>query len=92
MKIKLIVFFALLLISCKKGHIENYEDLQKVKLGMKLDNVLALMRNEPINVEKAYWDKNLFVYSFASPPAASDHYKVIFKEKDSTVVEVLYGE
>lgn len=78
--------------SCHHRHVENFEDLQKIETGMTLKEVLSKMRNEPIHAEEAYWDKGLFVYSFASPPAASDHYKVIFREKDSTVVEILYGD
>ncbi|UBZ06762.1 hypothetical protein LDL76_15565 [Salegentibacter mishustinae] len=94
MKIR-ILFTAFLIcafLSCNKTHIENYEDLQKLESGMELDEVLSLMRNEPVLIEKAYWDENLFIYSFESPPAASDYYKVIFRKNDSVVTEILYGD
>lgn len=83
----LLLFF----FSCTHQENENFEDLQGIKKGMKLEEVLQNMRNEPIGKEEANWNDSLYIYSYSSPAAASDHYKIIFNKKDSVVVEILLG-
>ncbi|QED38949.1 hypothetical protein FK178_15025 [Antarcticibacterium arcticum] len=85
-------FLFILLISCSKANQENFEDLKKIETGMEVKKVLSIMRNDPINVKRAPWNDSLFIYYFSSPAAASDHYKIIFKEEDSTVIEINFGD
>lgn len=81
-----------LLFSCTQEQKDNFEDLQQIKVGMKLNEETKKMGNKPLKVEVASWNDSLFIYSFASPPVASDYYKVIFETKDSTVVDIKYGD
>ena len=78
--------------SCSQEAGQNFRELKAVKPGMTIYQVRELMSNKPDKIEQAYWDSTKFVYSYKSPPAAADYYQIIFKEKDSTVVEVNLAE
>lgn len=91
-KYQFLIIASLLYLSCTSEQNKNFEDLKSINQGMKLEEVLKHMRNEPIRSEPAYWSDSLFIYSYASPAAASDHYKIVFNKKDSTVVELMLGD
>lgn len=87
-----LIIASLLYLSCSSEQNKNFEDLKNINHGMKLEEVLKHMSNEPIRREPAYWSDSLFIYSYASPAAASDNYKIVFNKRDCTVVEIMLGD
>lgn len=86
------ILLVFLFAGCSGEAEQNFDDLQKIQSGMTAAQVRKVMTNNPESVQEAYWNPGLFVYFYKSPPAASDHYQVIFNKADSTVVEVNFGD
>ena len=93
MKIRLFAIFicAFFMFSCNSVGDKNYNDLMKVKRGMKMKEVNSIMNNNPTLIETAFWDDSLFVQYYDSPIGASDDLGIVFN-KDSLVVEIKYGD
>lgn len=81
-----------MVLGCGKASDQNYEDLKKVSVKMKINEVHSVMRNKPLNLETAPWADSLLVENYESPAGASDHYKIIYKKRDSIVVRVEWGD
>ena len=92
---KIILFIILVsvffLVSCNRNGDENYDDLTKVKKGMKITKVNSIMNNNPKLIETAFWNDSLFVQYYDSPNGASDDLGIVFS-KDSLVVEIKHGD
>ncbi len=86
-----LLFFSLISCLSKKGT-ANRLNLEKVKMGMTMKEVHQIMAIKPITLEKTYWADSLFSESYESEFGASDNHKVIYFTKDSTVLEVWYGD
>lgn len=86
----LLLCFAFLLVGCKSKEQENWEDLQKVKIGMSYDEANAIMRHAPF--EKRPITEGLLVQRYESVFASSDIYEIYFDNQDSTVVKINYGD
>lgn len=82
----------LLILGCNNSGYKNYDDLLEVKTGMSYNEVDIIMTNRPIKVVPAFWNDSLFVQYYEPGFGASDDYKVVFSIKDSTVVDVEYGD
>ena len=70
----------------------NFDGLRNIRLGMKIGEVHSTMPFDPIETEPAYWSDTLFVESYKSVAGRSDHYKIIYSKRDSTVTKVTFGE
>lgn len=92
MRLMLPLCLLFLLISCKSKEEENWDDLQKIKVGMTYNHVNVIMRHAPKSVEVAFWNDSLFVCYYDSAFGSSDDYRIVFSKKDSTVVEIGYGD
>lgn len=93
MKIRLFIIFvfAFSIFSCNGVSDNNYDNLMKVKKGMKIEEVNTIMNNNSKSIETAFWNDSLFVQYYDSPTGASDDLGIVFT-KDSLVVEIQYGD
>lgn len=93
MKIRLFIIFvsAFFIFSCNGVSDNNYDNLMKVKKGMKIKEVNTIMNNNSKSIETAFWNDTLFVQYYDSPTGASDDLGIIFN-KDSLVVVIKYGD
>ncbi|HEU4495601.1 MAG TPA: hypothetical protein VFR70_00975 [Flavobacterium sp.] len=90
---KIMIFISvILIIGCNSKSSENYESLLKIKKGMSHDSVNSIMKNKPREIKTAFWNDTLFVNYYDSGFGASDDFKIVFNKKDSTVVDVEYGD
>jgi len=88
-----VIIFSLLFISCiRTSESQNFEGLQKVKIGMNFKEANGIMVNTPKKIDTTYWNDSLFIHYYDSPAAASDDYGIVFSKKDSIVVEILLGD
>lgn len=87
----LIIFLSFFIFSCNHLGNKNYDNLMKIKKGMKITEVNTIMHNKPKLIETAFWNDSLFVQYYDSPTGASDDLEIIFN-KDSIVVEIKYGD
>lgn len=71
---------------------QNFEDLSRIEVGMKISEVHNLMRNAPIDSKVASWSDSLLVERYKSSVGSSDHYEVIYTKKDCLVVKVNWGD
>lgn len=71
---------------------ENFEQLQEIEKGMSILQVHSIMTNDQISLEEAYWSDTLLIESYESGFGSSDYYKIIYSKKDSSVVEVFWGD
>lgn len=87
----IILVSAFSIFSCNGVGEDNYDNLMKVKKGMKIKEVNSIMNNKYKSVETAFWNDSLFVQYYDSPRGASDDLGIVFN-KDSLVVEIKYGD
>jgi hypothetical protein len=90
--------------SCNNIPDQNWEDINKVKLGMTYYEAMEIMHNNPISTDTLYLNKieneeivqfqadTCFTKSYESHFAASDDYRIYFRIKDSIVVNLVYGD
>jgi len=79
------------MLSCNGVGEENYDNLMKIKKGMKIKEIDSVMNNKPKLIGTAFWNDSLFVQYYDSPSGASDDLGIVFN-KDSIVVEIEYGD
>ena len=89
---KLIILIVIFILSCNSKEDETYDDLLKIRKGMRLGRVDSIMRNKPREIKSAFWDNSLFVQYYDSGVGASDDFKIILSKKDSLVVDIEYGD
>ena len=99
----LIILFILTVISCDNSAKQNYDDLTKIKVGMSIDEVRTIMRNQPIDEKEVYYNKikngeidgngkdTLYMMVYESVFGSSDDYRILISPKDSTVKKVYLG-
>lgn len=78
--------------SCNSTGDDNYENIIKVKKGMKKNTVDSIMQHNPKLSETAFWNDSLFVQYYDAPMGASDDLGIVFNKKDSIVVDIRYGD
>jgi hypothetical protein len=88
----LTVFISLFFSSCRSNGEENYSALTKVKKGMHRETVDSIMQHNPKLCKTAFWSDSLFVQYYDSPVGASDDLGIVFRKKDSIVVDIRYGD
>ena len=54
--------------------------------------VKGIMRNKPFKSEKSESKDSIFYNSYYSPFGYSDYFHIEFSSKDSTVVDIWYGD
>ena len=86
------IILLFLLFSCSSKGSENFDDLSKIEIGMDINSAHQAMRNEPVDIDVAYWDNNLLVERYESGIAASDYYSIVYQKSDSSVVEIGWGD
>lgn len=91
MKENLFLFF-LFFMSCTSD--KNYEDICKIKKGMSHKEVMSIMRNDTIrSMKNPNYANGIFIYFYKNNSfGVSDDFSIIFSEKDSTVIDIGYGD
>ena len=89
---KLMILIVIFILSCNSKEDETYDDLLKIRRGMRLGRVDSIMRNKPREIKSAFWDNSLFVQYYDSGVGASDDFKIVLSKKDSLVVDIEYGD
>lgn len=94
---KSIIFVAILcgsiFIGCSSSEAkQNFKDLHKIEVGIKIEQVYIIMKNPPLKIENPYYIDTLFVDYYESTVNAGDDFMIIYSKKDSTVVEVFWGD
>ena len=89
---KLMILIVIFILSCNSKEDETYDDLLKIRKGMRLGRVDSIMRNKPREIKSAFWDNSLFVQYYDSGVGASDDFKIVLSKKDSLVVDIEYGD
>ena len=89
---KLLILIVIFILSCNSKEDETYDDLLKIRKGMRLGRVDSIMRNKPREIKSAFWDNSLFVQYYDSGVGASDDFKIVLSKKDSLVVDIEYGD
>lgn len=93
---KLAVYFALAfllgLTACKDSPVadKNAENLKKLKLGMRIEEVEKIM-GTPETIEIYPFNKEEYVFRYLSPFGYSDQFYIFISRKDSTVVRIGNG-
>ena len=91
-KLKFILFvFTISFMSCNKAK-ENQIDLNQIKIGMKMDSVDSIMRNNPLSFKSKYDGDSIITKIYEAPVGASGDFEITFMKKDSTVSGVYYGD
>jgi hypothetical protein len=87
------LIITIFLVSCSNSEREhNFDNLKKVRKGIKIAEVHSLMRNSPVDTQSAYWSDSLFVERYESVIGSSDYYKIIYFKEDSTVADLDLGD
>lgn len=76
-------------MSCGYQGKENLEDVKRVKKRMHYSEVQKIMRNAALETEKL--GDSLFLEVYQTHPAASDEIRIVYSNRDSTVVDLIYG-
>ena len=92
MKKVFFLFTVSVYLSCTNKTEQNFEDISKIKTGMNYQEVRKIMRNDYSGRTSLNYDYNLFLEKYESPSGASDDYGIIFRKKDSIVVEINLGD
>lgn len=83
-----------LVFSCKNTN-QNEVDLSKIKIGMNYSEVQAIMTNRfsrTFDGHKFNQTTPVFTHYYEAPFAASGDFEIWYNKKDSTVVNVYYGD
>lgn len=86
-----VIFISCFVFSCNDVGNKNYDNLIKIKKGMRIEEVNSIMNDKPKLIETAFWNDSLFVHYYDSPTGSSDDLGIVF-DKDSIVVEIKYGD
>jgi len=94
MKTNRILTFLIVLLtsySCNNNSYESQKDIIKVQKGMKIQEVISIMRNRPFKIEAS--DDNISFYEFYKAPiGASGYYYIEYRKKDSLVMNTYCGD
>ena len=77
---------------CSNKTEQNFEDISKIQKGMNYQEVQKIMRNDYLVRTSPNCDNTIFLEKYESPSGASDDYGIVFRKKDSIVVEINLGD
>lgn len=90
-KIFIYIVLSVFFISCQKSR-QNEEDINKIEIGMKYQDVQKIMRNKPIKYKSKYDGDSIITKLYEAPFGASGDFKIIYQAKDSIVINIYYGD